>query len=104
MTKFSLNTNKDKRLVNKVSLDDVLDSPGKTLDEIIEEKKEVSSFSWDDPKLSKKDRDKFLWSMKKEYYLKLEWLAEELGHSKSRILEDIVYLIMDRKIKSIVGD
>ena len=100
---FSLNTDREKKIRNKVSLDDVLDSPGKNLNEIIKDKKDCIVLPWENNGVSKKDSHKYLWSMRKEYYLKLDWISENTGHSKSRILSDIVYSSLDKNIKKILS-
>jgi len=102
-SKFSLSTNKND-VKQGVSLDDVLDNPGKDLEEIQREKREGLQLPWEDQGVSKKERYNFLWSMSKVNHLKLEWIAEKTGYSKSRVLEDIVYPILDKKIEKLMNE
>ena len=54
--KFSLSTNR-KEIKKDISLDDVLDNPGKDLVEIKEEKRKSVEYPWEESGVSKKERD-----------------------------------------------
>ena len=81
-----------------------MDNPGKDLVEIKEEKRKSVEYPWEESGVSKKERYNFLWSMSKLNHLKLEWMSEKTGYSKSRILEEIVYPALDKKVAKLIDD
>ena len=81
------------------NMDEFIGSAGRSLDEVKEERPFTEQLPWEKENVRPKGRVGFNLRLLEPYHLKIQWLARENDISLSKLMESVLYPVIDKQVK-----